>query len=198
MHEWSLKAMEKLIQAVCNKCSYRTCLVPPWGFKDIEEEKLYSAYTQQQRQKAVPHLLAIGVLLQAFAVVVPGERDLGFAYLSIIVALLANLTLGVVYSCIRPARPILNHIAWLVLWMQLLVSGSRRLGDSYNELLGWAVVLQYFTLATLPLHYIVLIVYSALSFSAYLQIQFYNACSSESRLPDDFYLQVGIYTHIRI
>lgn len=181
--------MEKLMQSVWNICSCRQCLVPPWGFKDIEEEKLYSAYTQQQRQKAVPHLLAIGVLLQAFAVVVPGERDMTFAYLSILVASLANLTLGIIYTFIRSARPILNHVAWIVLWMQLLVSGSRRLGDSYNELLGWAVVLQYFTLATLPLHYSVLILYSVVSFSAYLQVQFYNAYSSESRLPDDFYLQ---------
>ncbi|CAB3249905.1 unnamed protein product [Arctia plantaginis] len=181
--------MEKLMQTLCNKCSCRICLVPPWGFKDLEEEKLYSAYTQQQRQKAVPHLLTIGVLLQAFAVVVPGERDVAFAYISIILASFANLTLVIVYTFCRSTRPVLNHVVWLVLWIQLLVSGSRRLGDSYNELLGWAVVLQYFTLATLPLHYLILLLYSALSFSAYLQVQFYNAYSSESRLPDDFYLQ---------
>ncbi|XP_075992192.1 adenylate cyclase 3 [Anticarsia gemmatalis] len=181
--------MEKLMQAVGNKCACRICIVPPWGFTDIGEEKLYSAYTQQQRQKAVPHLLAIGMLLQAFAIVVPGERDLLFAYVSVMVASFANLTLGVVYTYVRAARPILNHVAWLVLWIQLLVSGSRRLGDSYNELLGWAVVLQYFTLATLPLHYLLLILYSTLSFCAYLQVQYYNACSSESRLPADFYLQ---------
>lgn len=190
MREWSVREMEKLTQS-CKKCSCRICLVPPWGFKDLEEEKLYSTYTQQQRQKAVPHLLTIGVLLQAFSVVVPGERDMAFAYISIILASFANLTLVIVYTFCRSTRPVLNHVVWLVLWIQLLVSGSRRLGDSYNELLGWAVVLQYFTLATLPLHYLILILYSALSFSAYLQVQFYNAYTSESRLPDDFYLQVG-------
>lgn len=173
-----------------NKSACWICLVPPWGFTDREEEKLYSAYTQRQRQRAVPRLLATGALMQAFAVLVPGERDLSFAYASIAVALVANLILASAYVCVRTARSILNHVAWLVLWTQLLVSASRRLGDSYNELLGWAVVLQYFTLATLPLHHVLLILYSSISFCGYLLVQYYNASTSETRLADDFYFQV--------
>lgn len=166
------------------------CLVPAWGFKDIEDEKLYCAYTQRQRQRAVPRLLAIGALLQAFAAIVPGERDLSFAYASVAVALVANIILAAVYVCVRPARQVLNHVAWLVLWAQLLVSASRRLGDSYNELLGWAVLLQYFTLANLPLHHLILVVYSSISLFGYLFVQLYNAEISESRLADDFFFQV--------
>lgn len=172
------------------KCACWTYLVPPWGFKDREEEKLYSAYTQRQRQRAIPRLLLAGVLLQLFALLVPGERDVLFAYTSVAIALFLNLILASMYICIRTARPALIHIAWLVLWAQLLVSVSRRLGDSYNELLGWAVVLQYFTLAILPFHYLLLILYSILSFSAYLLVQYYNASTSESRLAEDFFYQV--------
>lgn len=183
--------MEKQMQArPLNKSACWICVVPPWGFTDREEEKLYSAYTQRQRQRAVPRLLATGALMQAFAVLVPGERDLSFAYASVAVALVANLILASAYVCVRPARTLLNHVAWLVLWTQLLVSASRRLGDSYNELLGWAVVLQYFTLATLPLHHVLLILYSTISFCGYLLVQYYNASTSESRLADDFYFQV--------
>lgn len=183
--------MEKQMQArTLNKSACWVCLVPPWGFPDREEEKLYSAYTARQRQRAVPRLLATGALLQAFAALVPGERDLAFAYASVALALLADLLLACLYVCVRPARAALNHLAWLVLWTQLLVSASRRLGDSYNELLGWAVVLQYFTLATLPLHHVLLILYSTLSFCGYLLVQYYNASTSESRLADDFYFQV--------
>lgn len=183
-------AMEKQIEAkgLKTNCDWIS-LVPPWGFTDIEEERLYSAYTQRQRQRAIPRLLAIGVLLQAFAVVVPGERDLFFTYASVAIALLTNTTLAVIYACARRIRPVLTHIAWLVLWAQLLVSASRRLGDSYNELLGWAVVLQYFTLATMPFHYMFLAAYSLLSFTSYLVVQYYNASTSESRLADDFYFQ---------
>ncbi|XP_021189256.3 adenylate cyclase type 8 [Helicoverpa armigera] len=182
--------MEKQMQArTLNKSACWICLVPPWGFTDREEEKLYSAYTQRQRQRAVPRLLATGALMQAFAVVVPGERDLSFAYASVAIALVANLILASAYVCVRPARRVLNHVAWLVLWTQLLVSASRRLGDSYNELLGWAVVLQYFTLATLPLHHVLLILYSSISFCGYLLVQYYNASTSETRLADDFYFQ---------
>lgn len=173
-----------------NKCSCWVCLVPPWGFTDLEDETLYSAYTQRQRQRAVPRLLATGALLQAFAALVPGERDLGFAYSSVMLAIVTNVILAGIYYFVRHARPVLNHIAWLVLWIQLLVSASRRLGDSYNELLGWAVILQYFTLATLPFHHLLLVIYSTVSFSAYLLVQYYNASTSESRLPDDFCYQV--------
>lgn len=189
--------MEKSAQArVLNKIySCTVCLVPPWGFKDLEEEQLYTAYTHRQRQRAVLRLLAIGVLLQIFAIVVPGERDLAFAYTSVAIALLANLTLAAAYACIRPARSALNHIAWLVVWIQLLVSVSRRLGDSYNELLGWAFLLQYFTLATLPFHYLLLILYSILSPIAYLLVQYYNASTAESRLAADFPYQVLFNLH---
>ncbi|KAG6446245.1 adenylate cyclase type 3 [Manduca sexta] len=182
--------MEKSVQRKnADSCSCRTCLVPPWGFSDLEEEKLYSAYTQQQRHRAVPRLLAAGVLFQSFAIIVPGERDLYFAYASVAIALLANLSLAMLYACTRRSRNALTHIVWLVLWAQLLVSASRRLGDSYNELLGWAVILQYFTLATLPFHYLLLMFYSALSLSAYLLVQYYNALTAESRLADDFHYQ---------
>ncbi|XP_063358545.1 adenylate cyclase type 8 [Cydia amplana] len=182
--------MEKSMQArALNKFTCWVCLVPPWGFTDLKEEELYTAYTQRQRQRAVPRLLAAGVLLQAFAALVPGERDLSFAYTSVALALLLNLALALVYITIRPARLALNHIAWLALWIQLLVSASRRLGDSYNELLGWAVVLQYFTLAALPFHYLLLILYSTISFTAYLLVQYYSAIITENKLPDDFSLQ---------
>ncbi|XP_046961746.1 adenylate cyclase type 3 [Vanessa cardui] len=182
--------MEKSVQArTLKKSACWFCFVPPWRFSDLSEEKLYLAYTQRQRQRAILRLLAIGVLFQTFAALVPGERDLHFAYALMAVALVVNLLLAAIYAFISRARSALNHVAWFVLWMQLLVSASRRLGDSYNELLGWAVVLQYFTLATLPFHFMLLIIYSILSFAAYLAVQYYNASTAESRLADDFYLQ---------
>lgn len=171
--------------------NFRYWLVPPWGFSLRQEEKLYLEYTKRQKQRAIPRLLVIGVLIQAFAVLVPGERDLFFAYSSVVIALFTNLTLAALYGCVRRARTIISHLAWFVLWAQILVSASRRLGDSYNELLGWAVVLQYFTLAALPFQCVLLITYTVLSFAAYLFVQYYNALSSESRLPDDFICQVG-------
>ncbi|CAG9566993.1 unnamed protein product [Danaus chrysippus] len=180
--------MEKTVQnRTTEKCS--CWMVPPWRFSDLSDEKLYLAYTQQQRQRAVLRLILTGVLFQVFASLVPGERDLHFAYKSVAISLVLNLILAVIYALYRKARTALNHIAWITLWVQLLVSTSRRLGDSYNELLGWAVVLQYFTLATLPFHYILLILYSTLSLTAYLLIQYYNATTTESRLAGDFYLQ---------
>lgn len=183
--------MEKSVQArSSNKCSCWICLVPPWRFSDLSEEKLYLAYTQRQRQRAVLRLIATGVLFQVFAALVPGERDLHFAYASVAVALIVNLILAATYAFIFRARTVLNHIAWFVMWIQLLVSASRRLGDSYNELLGWAVILQYFTIATLPFHYVILIIYSTLSLIGYLTVQYYNASTAESRFADDFYLQV--------
>ncbi|CAH0603211.1 unnamed protein product [Chrysodeixis includens] len=181
--------MEKTTQAELTKSELWISLIPPWGFPDVEDEILYCAYTHRQRQRAVVRLLAVGVLLQAFAAVVPGERDLAFAYASIAVAMVANIILAAVYVCVRPARTILNHVAWLVLWIQLLVHSSRRLGDAYNELLGWAVVLQYFTLATLPLHHAVLALYSTLSFIAYLLVQTYSAYITEGKITEDILLQ---------
>ncbi|KAJ2953569.1 hypothetical protein O0L34_g1172 [Tuta absoluta] len=182
--------MEKSVQEQeKNDCSFWICLVPPWGFTDLEEEKLYTAYTRRQRERVIPRFVAAGIFLQAFVAVVPGERDLRFAYASVVIAILANLTLAAVYAFARHTRPVLTHVAWLLLWVQLLVSASRRLGDSYNELLGWAVVLQYYTLASLPFHHLILTVYSSISFFAYLLVQYYNAVTSESRLPDDFLYQ---------
>ncbi|XP_041973384.1 adenylate cyclase type 3 [Aricia agestis] len=181
--------MEKSDPEQSLKCSCWVCLLPPWRFSDQSDEKLYLAYSTQQRQRAVLRLLGVGVLLQIFAALVPGERDLLFAYTSVAVGLMVNLLLAVVYALIRRARLALNHIAWVALWAQLLVSASRRLGDSYNELLGWAVVLQYCTLATLPFHCMTLIFYSSVSFVAYLLVQYYNAVTTESKLADDFYLQ---------
>ncbi|XP_052747174.1 adenylate cyclase type 3 [Bicyclus anynana] len=182
--------MEKSVQVrSSSKCSCWICFVPPWRFSDLSEEKLYLAYTQCQRQCAVLRLLFTGILFQIFAALVPGERDLHFAYTSVAVSLIVNLSLATIYAFIHRARSSLNHVTWFVLWTQLLVSSSRRLGDSYNELLGWAFVLQYFTLATLPFHYMILILYSTLSFVAYLLVQYYNASTAESRLADDFFLQ---------
>ncbi|CAH0404758.1 unnamed protein product [Chilo suppressalis] len=165
------------------------CLLPPWGFQGVEEEQLYSAYMQRQRQRAVPRLLASGVLLQLFAVLVPGERNLMFAYSSVVISLLVNSTLAIVYVCNKSTRLALNHVAWFVVWGQFLLSVSRRLGDSYNELLGWAFMLQYFTLATMPFNYMLLLLYASISFFGYLAVQYYNASSSESQLPEDFIYQ---------
>ncbi|CAG4968046.1 unnamed protein product [Colias eurytheme] len=158
------------------------CLVPPWRFVDLSDEKLYLAYTQRQRQGAVLRWIALGLLLQIFIALVPGESNLEFAYASVVIAILINVSLAIVYALIRRARPALNHIAWFVLWVQLLISASRRVGDSYNELLGWAIVLQYFTLTTLPFHHLLLTVYSTISFSAYLLIQYYNASIWDDRV----------------
>lgn len=166
---------------------------PPWGFADVEDERLYRAYTRRQRQRAVPRLLAAGALLQLWASLVPGERDLRTAYACTATALALNILLLALHCFVRRARPFLSHITWLVLWLQLLISASRRVGDSYNELLGWAVVFQYLTLAALPFHYLLLVLYSALSLVAYLLVQYYNVSKTESRLPDDFTYQVCDY-----
>ncbi|XP_045542836.1 adenylate cyclase type 3 [Papilio machaon] len=182
--------MEKTMQAQSlNNNTCWVCLVPPWGFTDLSEEKLYLAYTERQREGAVLRLLAIGLLFQIFAAIVPGESNLYFAYTFVGIALLVNIILVVVYALVRRARYLLNHIAWLVIWAQLLISVSRRIGDSYNELLGWAVVLQYFTVATLPFHYVVLLLYSLLSLSGYILVQYYLAITTEKRLPEDFFSQ---------
>lgn len=171
----------------------RYWFVPPWGFSIKQEEKLYLEYTKHQRQRAIPRFLAVGVLIQAFAALVPGERDWVFAYASMIVALFANCTLAGLYVCFEKARTIVSHFTWLLLWTQLLISASRRLGDSYNELLGWAMILQYFTIATLPFRVVTLTIYSLLSMTAYIFVQYSNACASESKLPDDFTYQVTFF-----
>ncbi|CAK1549837.1 unnamed protein product [Leptosia nina] len=151
------------------------CLDPPWIFDEISDEKLYLAYTQRQREGAVVRWISLGFLLQLFVIFVPGESDLKFAYSSVVIFTLLNISLSIVYAVVRKARPLLNHTAWLVIWIELLVSASRRVGDSYNELLGWAIVLQYFTLTTLPFHHLLLIAYSMITFTAYLLVQYYNA-----------------------
>lgn len=173
-----------------NKNTCWVCLVPPWRFTDLSEEKLYQAYTEWQRQRAVLRLLGTGLLFQIFAAIIPGESNLYFAYNSVLIGLTINVVLIVIYAIARRARYVLNHIAWLVIWAQLLMSVSRRTGDSYNELLGWAAVLQFFTIATLPFHYVILLLYSLLSLSGYLLVQYYLAITVEKRLPEDFFNQV--------
>ncbi|XP_047516260.1 adenylate cyclase type 3 isoform X1 [Pieris napi] len=165
------------------------CLEPPWSFEDPSDEKLYLAYTQRQRQGAVLRWISLGILLQIFIALVPGEANLKFAYASVVIGTVLNLSLVIVYAVLPKVRPLLNHIAWLVLWIQLLVSTSRRVGDSYNELLGWAIVLQYFTLTTLPFHHLLLIVYSVISFTAFLLVQSYNATVGEVEVEGDVTIQ---------
>ncbi|XP_068621362.1 adenylate cyclase type 3 [Battus philenor] len=182
--------MEKTAQEqLLNSNTCWVCLVSPWNFTDLSEEKLYLAYTESQRQRAVLRLLATGILFQIFALIVPGESNLYFAYVSIGIALLINFSLVAIYATFPRARYALNHIAWFTIWAQLLGSTSRRIGDSYNELLGWAVIIQYFTVATLPFPFLVLLTYSTMSISAYLFVQQYVAISTESRLPEDFFFQ---------
>lgn len=183
--------MDKTMQAQSlNKNTCWVCLVPPWRFTDLSEEKLYLAYTERQRQRAVLRLLGTGVLFQMFVAIVPGESNLYFAYASVCIGLVINLTLVALYAFLRRARYGLNHVAWFAIWAQLLVSVSRRIGDSYNELLGWAVVFQYFTIATLPFHYAVLLLYSIVSLTAYLLLQYLLALTTENRPPVDFFSQV--------
>lgn len=179
-----------------DKYNYWKCFLLPWGFRDFEEEELYLAYTQEQRQRAVPRLIAIGVLLQLFTIVVPGESNLFIAYTTLALVLLVNLFLLTIYSRVRRIRSALPHVTWFALWLQLLINISRRQGDSYNELLGWAVVLQYFTCATLPFHFFLLVFYSALSLSAYLIMQYCKALSTENTLVDDFRFQVFLIFYI--
>ncbi|VVC92950.1 unnamed protein product [Leptidea sinapis] len=164
--------MEKLAN---NSSKPWKCFVSPWRFKDPSDEKLYSAYTQRQREGAILRWISLGILLQIFVALVPGESNLDFAYGSVAIATVVNLSLLISYALVPRVRPVLNHVAWLAVWIQLLVSASRRIGDSYNELLGWALVLQYYTLTTLPLHHVLLILYSVISLLAYLLVQYSNS-----------------------
>lgn len=159
-------------------------------FKDSEEETLFVSYNQRQKERAVPRMLAIGILLQVFAILVPGERDLSFAYGSVIIGIACNTLLVGLYAFYRNMRTLLAHIAVVVIWAQLLVGTSRRIGDSYNELLGWAVVVQYFTTAALPFHPMTLIFYNLVSFIAYIFVQYYNALTCEAYITLDFFFQV--------
>ncbi|XP_026322026.1 adenylate cyclase type 3-like isoform X2 [Hyposmocoma kahamanoa] len=160
-----------------------------WGFIDSEEERLYASYTQRQKERAVPRMLAIGILLQLFAVLVPGERDLSFAYGSVIIGIACNTLLAGLYALYRPVRTLLAHVTVVVLWAQLLVGASRRIGDSYNELLGWAAIVQYFTAAALPFHPMIQIFYNLVSFIAYIFVQYYNALTCETYVTLDFTYQ---------
>lgn len=170
----------------------RICL-DTWSFQDTADEKLYLAYTQRQRQGAVLRWILLGMLLQIFVVLVPGETNLKFAYASVVIATLWNMSLALTYAFLPKVRPLLNHVAWLVLWVQLLVSTSRRIGDSYNELLGWALVLQYFTLTSLPFHHLFLIVYSVISFTAYLLVQYYISTVWKDEVEGDLTSQVRMH-----
>lgn len=165
-----------------------------WGFIDSEEERLYASYTQRQKERAVPRMLAIGILLQVFAVLVPGERDLSFAYGSVMAGILFNSLLAGVYAFCRPLRTVLAHVTVVVLWAQLLVGASRRIGDSYNELLGWASIVQYYTAAALPFHPMIQIFYNLVAFVAYIFVQYYNALTCETYVTLDFSYQVHTNT----
>lgn len=161
-----------------------------WGFIDSEEERLYASYIQRQKERAVPRMLAIGILLQLFAILVPGERDLSFAYGSVIIGIACNTLLAGLYALYRPVRTLLAHITVVALWAQLLVGASRRIGDSYNELLGWAAIVQYFTAAALPFHPMIQTFYNLVSFIAYIFVQYYNALTCETYVTLDFTYQV--------
>lgn len=162
-----------------------------WGFIDSEEERLYTSYTKRQKERAVLRMLAIGILLQVFVIFVPGERDLGFAYGSVVIGIVSNTFLAGLYAFYRPVRAILAHVTVVVLWAQVLVGASRRIGDSYNELLGWAVVVQYFTAAALPFHPAIQLFYNLVSFVAYISVQYYNAWTCEKYITLDFSHQVS-------
>ncbi|KOB76177.1 Adenylate cyclase, partial [Operophtera brumata] len=161
----------------------------PRFFTPRRDEKLFMEYTESQKQRAIPRLLVTGLILQLFTVIVPGELDFVFAYALTSTAVIANLTLLALHYYVRSKRSIISHLAWVVLWAQLLASALRRQGDAYDELLGWAALLQYLTLATLPFRALTLIIYSILSFSAYILVQYFNALMFEGRLPQDFLYQ---------
>lgn len=162
-----------------------------WGFVDSEEEKLYEYYTNLQKEGAVPRMLLIGTLLQIFATFVPGDRGLTYSYTSVMVGLVCNCLLSALHSKYRPGRNAFAHITLLALWAQLLVTASRRVGDSYNELLGWAIVIQYFTASALPFHPTTQIFYNAMSLIAYIFVMYYNALMAcENYFDLDFSHQV--------
>lgn len=163
----------------------------PRYFTPRRDEKLFMEYTESQKQRAIPRLLVTGLILQLFTTIVPGELDFVFAYALTATAIVVNLTLLALNYYVKSKRTIISHLAWFVLWVQLLVSALRRQGDAYNELLGWAALLQYLTLATLPFRAFTLIIYSILSMSAYIIVQYLNALMFESRLPQDFLFQVS-------
>lgn len=167
----------------------------PWRFKDFEEEKLYIMYTVEQKQRIIPRMLAVAALLQAYSMIVPGERNLYFAYTYLLIAFLLNLILAAMYIWGRCRSLCMMYLTWFFLWLQVFISVGRRQGDSYNELLGWAVILQYFTIATFPLHYIVLISYSLMSATSYVVAQYYSAHFSGDTSPKDFLLEVNTYYH---
>ncbi|XP_072936989.1 adenylate cyclase type 3-like [Epargyreus clarus] len=165
------------------------CLFPPWRFTDLSDEILYSAYTRRLQQRALLRLLITGIMMQAFTSFVPGERVLDYVFRPLFVEMLLNVVFLLLYFFAPNTRTPCTHIVWFVLWGHLIYSAARRVGDSYNEMLGWAVVFQYLTLATLPFHYILLIVYSVISSVSYILAQYYNAMASEGRLPEDFVSQ---------
>lgn len=159
-------------------------------FTTRRDQKLFLEYTKTQKQRAIPRLIATGLLLQLFTVFVPGEIDFVVAYALTLTAVIANLTLLALHYCVPSKRTFISHITWFVIWAQLLVSALRRLGDSFNELLGWAALLQYLTIATLPFSAPTLLLYTHLSMFAYIFVQYWSATMFDSELPRDLYNQV--------
>ncbi|XP_037977179.2 adenylate cyclase type 3 [Plutella xylostella] len=163
-------------------------VAPPWGFAAERDERLYSMYTSRQRQRAVPRVLACGVLMHVWELLVPGTRDVPGAAASSLLELALVLVLLASHAAVGMGRRLVAHVAWLLLWMQVLSAAVVRAGDSYNEMLGWAVLLQYLTLAALPFHFMVLISYSVITLIGFVLCQYYNACR-KGRLPEDFAYQ---------
>lgn len=166
--------------------------VPPWGFADPRDEELYTTYTHRQRQRAVPRLLAVFTIFNFYVFLIPGETKYMVGLTTAAIGNTVNIILLIIFITLpESGKTIASHYTWLCVWVLLLFNVSRRVGDTYNELLGWAVVMQYLTIAALPFHYIVIIIYSVLSLVAYLVVQFINAIQSETSLPDDFLYQVN-------
>lgn len=157
-----------------------------------QDQKQFMEYTKSQKQRAIPRLIATGLVLQLFSALVPGEVDLFAAYGLTLTAVIANVTLLTSHYCLPSRRTLISHVTWFMIWLQLLASTLRRQGDTYNELLGWAALLQYLTMATLPFNPPTLLFYSHLSGIAYISTQFLNAALFEISLPPDLLNQVRI------
>lgn len=162
----------------------------PGLFTTRRDEKLFLEYTQSQKQRAIPRFIITGLFLQFYSALVPGELNFAIAYALTASAIIVNVSLLLLHYCLPSKRIIISHVTWFAIWAQLLVSAGRRVGDAYNELLGWAALLQHLTLATLPFNAPTLIVYSLLSMSAYIFTQYLNACDVEYVQPDDLFDQV--------
>lgn len=162
-----------------------------WG-KGQPEELLYAAYTQRQKQRSVPWLLTAGILMQIYCLLVPRECNLLLSYILATVSLLLNVVLMIIYRYGRPMRPMLPYVVSLLLWLQVLASAAHRVGDAYDELLGWAIMFLYLALSSLPYSHFHQFLYSIMCIASYLVIQYINASILE-KLPKDFLEQVCLH-----